>query len=152
MVDRSSCLQASLDLVSVELHQLTSIDGHLLEDNCHLLLAKGSASLKLVSKRSEDVGIHATEPHVVEVTNRTVGLLVDSLVAEDCQQSSLSPTDIGAKFVLEDFECFLLVHNSNNLQGLAWTDQAEIVFAADRLSTICRAASLRMQTTPAGVG
>jgi len=104
-----------LDGLSVELHELTSVFGHQLEDNVHLLRTERASSLKLVGKRGEDDGIHATEPHRVVMLNVGRDLLIGGLIAEDGEEAALSPADVRAEFGLEGDEHLLFIHHTYSI-------------------------------------
>ena len=83
-----------LNGLSVELHELTSVFGHQLENNVHLLRTERAPSLKLVGKGGEDDSVHATEPHRVVMLNVSRDLLIGGLIAEDGQETALCPADV----------------------------------------------------------
>ena len=101
-----------MDSLSVELHQLTSVLGHQLEDNVHLLRAERAPSLKLVGKGGEDDSVHATEPHRVVMLDVGRDLLIGGLIAEDGEEAALSPADVRAEFGLEGDERLLFIHHT----------------------------------------
>jgi len=96
--------------IAIKLHELTSVLGHELEDNVHLLGRQRAARLELVGKGGEDDGVHATEAHAVVVGHVGCTLLIGRLVLVDGEQSALGPASIGAKDFLETIECVLLCH------------------------------------------
>ena len=105
-------MERQLDLVSMELHELTSIFGHETMHNVHLLGAQASPTLQLVGKAGEDFRVHATEAHAVVVGDVGLDLLVGSLIAEDGEEATLSPAHVGGEFGLQRFECVLLIHHT----------------------------------------
>jgi hypothetical protein len=106
--------------VAIELHELTSVFGHELEDNVHLLRTERAPSLKLVGKRGEDDSVHATEPHRVVMLNVSRDLLIGGLIAEDGEEAALSPTNVRAEFGLEGDEGGLFIHHTYIVPELYW--------------------------------
>ena len=105
-------LQNLNNFVSIELHQLTGVDGHFLENNSHLFRRQRTSLLKLKSQRSKDIRIHTTKSHLIVVLDGRLNLFISGLISEDSQQTSLSPTNIGGKFNLKSGESIFFVHGS----------------------------------------
>lgn len=103
--------QCLADRLAVELHQLATVAGHLLEEKSVLLLGQTPTALKLTSEGGEDVSVHAAEAHGVVVLDVRPILLVGSLVLEDRQEASVRPAHVGSEFVLKGFECVGFIHN-----------------------------------------
>jgi hypothetical protein len=105
-------LEGQLDLLAVELHELTGVLGHQTMHNRHLFRAERSALLELVGERGEDLRIHAPEAHVVVVGDVGRDLLISRLIAEDGQQGALSPAHVRGQFVLQCLEGVGFIHHT----------------------------------------
>jgi len=103
-------MKSQLDLLSVELHELTSVFGHQAMNDRHLFRGEASALLQLVGEAGEDDAVHAAEAHAVVVGDVCSALLIGRLIAEDGEERSLSPAGVSGEFLLQRFEGVLLCH------------------------------------------
>jgi hypothetical protein len=66
----------------------------------------------LVGEAGEDDGVHAAEAHLIVMLYISVDLLVGSLIAEDREESALSPASVAREFRLQRFECVSFIHHT----------------------------------------
>lgn len=114
-------MDRQLDLLSVKLHELTSVFGHQAMNDRHLLGGEASAMLELIGEAGEDFGVHATEAHAVVVGDVRSDLLIGRLIAEDGQKTALSPANVVGEFALQRFEGVSFIHHTYIIAELYWT-------------------------------